>query len=234
MKKFKSWFIAFFIIIVAIIILWVIKTPIAASYLSSKLKTDVSMSNLGVSTKGMQIKNFRIKNPSKSKNRYAFEAKKVTINYSFAKLFASPSIIDDILIEDINLDIECLNPLCTKNNWTTIVDSVNAKEKRTVSKKEIIISSLSLKSMDVDIWGLGLDFDKKKTSHVASLQFNNISNKTGFPTQQLIAAIFKSAGLTDYLKGILESKGFWEGIMKGFKEVGSVEDNCLEESLKSM
>ena len=49
MKKFKGWFIALFIIILIIIVLWVIKTPIAASYLSAKLKTDVSISNIGFS-----------------------------------------------------------------------------------------------------------------------------------------------------------------------------------------
>ena len=233
MKKHSPWFIALFVIILIVVVVWVIKTPIIASYLSNKLKTDVSMSNIAVSTKKMTIKNFRIKNPKGSKRRYAFTAKKIEVNYSFSELMSAPSIVDSILVQDINLDIECSNPLCTKNNWTTIIDNINAKEKKSVSKKEVLLKELTLKNMDVAITGLGLDFNKTKKVNVASIEFNNISNKTGFPTQELIAAIFKSAGLTDYLKGILESKGFWEGVIKGFKELGS-SDNSLEESLKAI
>jgi len=233
MKKFSPWFIALFVIILLVVVVWIIKTPIIASYLSSKLKTDVSMSNIAISTKKIEIKNFRIKNPRGSKSRYAFVAKKIDVNYKFSELMSSPSIVDSILVEDINLDIECSNPLCTKNNWTNIVDNINAKEKKSVSKKEVILKTLSFKDMDVAITGLGLDFNKTKKTHVASIEFNNISNKTGFPTQELIAAIFKSAGLMDYLKGILENKGFWEGIIKGFSKMES-SNNSLEESMKAI
>ncbi|NGX34166.1 MAG: hypothetical protein K1060chlam1_00516 [Candidatus Anoxychlamydiales bacterium] len=233
MKKYSPWFIALFVIILVVVVVWIIKTPIIASYLSNKLKTDVSMSNIAISTKKMTIKNFRIKNPRGSKSRYAFIAKQIEVNYSFSKLMSSPSIVDSILVQDINLDIECSNPLCTKNNWTTIVDNINAKERKSASKKEVILKTLSLKNMDVAITGLGLDFNKTKKTNIPSIEFNNISNKTGFPTQQLIAAIFRSAGLKDYLKGILENQGFWEGVIKGFKELGS-SDNSLEESIKAI
>ncbi len=233
MKKYSPWFIALFAIIVIVVALWVIKTPIIASYLSNKLKTDVSISNIAISTKKMTIKNFRIKNPRGSKNKYAFTAKNVDVNYSFSKLMSAPSIVDSILVQDINLDIECSNPLCTKNNWTSLIDNINAKEKKSVSKKEVILKTLSLKNMDVAITGLGLNFNKTKNTNVPSIEFSNISNKTGFPTQELIAAIFKSAGLTDYLKGILENQDFWEGVIKGFKEIGA-SDNSLEERIKTL
>jgi len=233
MKKYSPWFIALFAIILLVVIVWIIKTPILASYLSNKLKTDVSMSNIAISTKKMEIKNFRIKNPRGSKNKYAFTAKKIDINYNFSELMSSPSTVDNILIQDINLDIECSNLLCTKNNWTTIIDNVDSKEKKSVSKKEVIVKKLSLKNIDVAITGFGLDFNKTKTTKIESLEFNDVNNKTGFPTQQLIAAIFKSAGLKEYLEGILQSKGFWDKILKGFKEIGS-SNNSLEESLKAI
>jgi len=195
MKKFKGWFIALVIIILVIVVLWIIKTPLTASYLSNKLKTDVSISNMSVSSNLIQIKNFRLKNPRRSKNRYAFVAQSIEIRYSFSKLFNSPSLIDSILVKDVNLNIECANPLCTKNNWTTLVGNISDKEKRSASKKEYIIKELELNNMDVEILGMGLDFTRKKQSHIASIKFYNINSKTGFPTQQLIAAIFRSAGL---------------------------------------
>ena len=231
MKKFKGLFIALFAIILLIVVLWVIKTPIIASYLSNKLKTEVSMTSIAISAKKMEIKNFRLKNPPKMKERYAFQAKKIEINYSFSKLFSAPSIIDTVTVDDISLDIECSNPLCTKNNWTTIIDTINAREKKSVSKKEVLIKSLVFNSMDVEIMGLGLDFTKTKKSHVDQITFKDVSSKTGFPTQQLIAAIFRSAGLKEYLQGILEQKNFWENVIKGFTNVS---DNSFEEGLKAL
>lgn len=230
MKKFKALFIVLFSIILLIIILWVIKTPIIASYLSSKLKTEVSISSIAISSKKMIIKNFRLKNPPKMKNRYAFEAKKIEVNASFFKFFSSPLVIDSIIVDGINLDIECSNPLCTRNNWTSIIDTINSRQKK-ASEKEVLIKSLIFNDMDVEILGLGLDFTKTKKSHVKEIKFSNVSSKTGFPTQQLIAAIFRSAGLKEYLQGIIEQKNFWENVIKGFKDVSA---NSFEEGLKAL
>ena len=231
MKKFKGWFIALFIIILIIIVLWVIKTPIAASYLSAKLKTDVSISNIGFSSNRIMLNNFSIKNPKKMKSKYAFIAKKIEINYSFSKFFSSPSIVDSILVKDINLNIECENPLCTKNNWTSLVVKVNDEEQKKRSKNELIIKKLVMSNMDVQIAGLGFPVTKTKKTNIAHIEFNNVSSKKGFPTQQLIAAIFRSAGLKDYLKGFLDTKGMIENIIQTFK---GISDNSFEESLKNM
>jgi hypothetical protein len=231
MKKYKGWILVFFIIILTIFILWIIKTPLIASYLSKKLKTDVSISSIGISTNRIVINNFKLKNPPKTKSKYAFVTNRITFSYSFSKLFSSPTIIDNILLENINLDIECDNPLCTKNNWTTIVKKIDENEQKKKSEKEILIKKLVMKEMDVQIVGLGLDFNKTKTAHISHIEFNNINSKTGFPTQQLIAAIFRSAGLKDYLKGLLDTKGIFENVIDTFK---GVSDNSLEESLKDL
>jgi len=230
MKKYKGGFIAIFIIILIIVVLWIIKTPITAAYLSRKLKTDVRISNITVKSHNIIINGFKLKNPKKTKAEYAFITDKILINYSFSKVFSSPSIIDNILLENVNLNIACDNPLCTKNNWTTVINNINQKEKKE-TKKELLIKKLVIKNMNVQITGLGLNFTKIKTSHISLIEFNNISSKNGFPTQQLITAIFRSAGLKDYLKGIIETKEKLEKIIKPFN---GISDNSLEESLKSM
>jgi len=218
MKKTKGWIFVFLIAIVSILMLfWIIKTPLISSYLSNKLKTNVTLSKVSFSFKRMHIDNFKLKNTRKTKTKYAFIAKTIEINYAFPKLLSSPTVIDDILISNINLNIDCYNPLCTSNNWTEIVNNIRKKEEKTkVVKKEIIIKKLILKNMIVQISGFGLDL-KEKTVQIPRLEFKNISNKTGFPTEQLIAAIFKSAGLQNYLKEILEPKKALENIFKGLK-----------------
>lgn len=227
MKILKYFVFILFIIICIFIFLWLIKTPITASYLSKKLKTGVVISKVSIASKQIILDQFKLINPKKTKSKYAFLAKKIQINYLLSKLFSSPLIIDSILLENVNLNIECKNPLCTKNNWTTIVNNVNEKEAKK-NPKEIVIKKLVIKNMDVQITGLGLDFMKTKTTHIEEIELNNINSNKGFPTQQLITAIFRSSGLKDYLKGIMETKNMIENIIDTFK---SVSENALKESI---
>lgn len=209
MKKFISIVV---IIVVAIVALWFIKTPIIAGILSSKLKTSVSIGDIFVTPSHITIKNFKIKNPT-GFSGYALRTKTIRVDYSMKKLFSSPSIIDKVLIDDINLDVECTNPVCSKNNWTGIMNNVSEKESKSKSDTEVIIRSFVMKDMKVQIGGMGL-LGKTQTKTLDHIEFNNINSKDGFPTQQLISAIFRSAGLKDYLKGLLEDGP--EGILKTF------------------
>jgi hypothetical protein len=230
MKKIKKWFLAFFLIILIIAVLWAIKTPIAASYLSWKLKTPVSISKVSIGSTQMIIEDFKLKNLKKTKSKYALIAKKIIINYSISEYFSTPSFVDKILMRDVNLNIDCDNPSCTKNNWTTIALNINEKEKK--DSKELIIKNITVENMDIQINELELQ-NKISTTHIAEMQFNNISSKKGFPTKQLIAAIFRSAGLKEYLKDIKDilDKGFFENILDTFK---GVSDNALDECIKNM
>ncbi len=231
MKKYKSWFIALLLILLIVIILWVVKIPLTASCLSRKLKTDVGISKVSIKSNKMIISGFKLKNHKKTKSKYAFKADKLQIYYSFSKYFSSPSIIDSISLKNVNLDIECDNSLCTKNNWTTIIDKVNEKEQKK-EYKDLIIKNLVIKNMNVQIIGLGLDFNNVKTLHIAEIKFNNISSKNGFPTQQLIAAIFRSIGLKDYLKGVMETKPMFENIIDIYKDVSDNLDKNLDGNKK--
>ena len=43
--------------------------------------------------------------------------------------------------------------------------------------------------------------------------------------------MFRNAGLKDFLKGLIENKGFFENIIQTFKDVSNIDDNSFEESL---
>lgn len=222
MKKFKGWLIFIFILIFLVVVFWVIKTPIVASYLSSKLKTEVTISNVVFSKNQILINDFKIKNPKKAKSKYAFEVKDIEIDFSFSKLRKKPSIIDNVVLKDIVLNIECSNPLCIKNNWTELVNNMNEIDKKQKKEKEVIVKNLSLQDMQVNITGMGLDFGKTTKTHISSLNFNNVSSKKGFPTQKLIAAIFRSSNMQKYLKGVVEDIEFIDQVFKGFKRSSRV------------
>ncbi|MBN2478737.1 MAG: hypothetical protein JXA94_00760 [Parachlamydiales bacterium] len=233
MKKHKAWLLPVIIVVALILFLWIIKAPIMSAYLSSKLKANGSFSSVKLSSSKMTIGGLKIFNPRGSKNKYALTTKQIIVNYSLKKLFSSPSIIDSIVVEDSQLNIECSNPLCTQNNWTIIAKNISKMEKSKKEGKEVIVSTLTLQNLDVEVMGLGLDFTKKKNIHKSNLTFKNISSKQGFPTQQLIKAIFKSADLQDYLKGILDLPKVLEKFKIPFT-MQKNEDNSFEESLKSL
>jgi hypothetical protein len=166
------------------------------------------MDSVNLSFSKMNLKNFYIKNPRDTKTKFAFLADNIEVDFSINKLFLYPSIINHILVENIKLNIECKNPLCSRNNWTAIVDNISSKEKKTSAKKEILIQKINFRNLIVDIYDLGLDSTKKKTAFVKEIEFNNVNDKDGFPTKKLIAAIFKGANLNDYLKSVLDLKRF--------------------------
>lgn len=230
MKIKKKWIVSVLVIIFIILFLWVLKNSIATVYLTKKLKTTASFSNVSISSNKMILSNFKIINPNRTNSKYAFVAERIQVNYSLSKLMTSPSIVDNILIENVKLNIDCDDPVCNTNNWTIILNKVNEEEAKK-SNREIIVSSMIVKNMDVQINGAGLNLlnstsSGTKNAHIDSIEFKNISSKKGFPTQQLAQAIFRSSGLQDYLKGLMQPleqlgpDGTMKGIMEPFKSIG--------------
>lgn len=191
------------IIILAIVVVWVLKAPILSSYLSSKLKVPISISSMDVSKSRMKIRNFSIKNPWGYNSKYAFYTQSIDAKYDWLKLMDSPSQIELIQINHAYLNIDCSNMLCTKNNWSKIVDKMQKKKTKT-SDKEVIVRRLELNDLTVTIHGMGLDSNSSTTSHFNSFVFTDVSSKTGFPTDELIYEIFKSAGIKKYIEDILK------------------------------
>ena len=208
-------------IIVLVLFLWFIKTPIMSAYISKKLKLDVSIGKVHMTPSHLKIKNFKIKNPEKTKSKNAFTCKKIEVDFSFSKIFSSPSIIDKISMEDIFIIIECDNALCTKNNWTMMVESVEQKEQKE-EKKEVIIEKLILDDISVEVREIGLK-KSKFLANISHIENYNVNSREGFPTQQLIAALFRSAGLKDYLKDIFEKQKFFENFLTPFKDLSENE-----------
>ena len=216
MKKHKKWLYPLIAVLSFIILLLLIKNPILGAYISSKIKTAGSYSSISVGSKIIEIDNFRVKNLSGFKNKYALVTKKVQVKYSLTNLFKDPANIDSIDMRDLDLTIECKNPLCTKNNWTEIINNISKNEEKISNK--VIIDQLNVTNLNVTISGMGLDSTKKKIINIPYIQFKNISSKKGFPTQQLISIIFRSANLQDYLKGILENNSIIEDFFKPFSD----------------
>jgi hypothetical protein len=192
-----SWKITLLLILGTVIFLWLIKAPMMSWYLTHKIGVPVSMDSISIWPSQSTILDFKIKNPPGFKLKDALKAKKTTIDYRFSQLFGNPSEIDQIEIDDIYLSIILTSPMGATNNWTAIAAGMPSEPKD--SAHEVIIHRLILSNLNVEIQG-GKLVKAPPSKHIDRLEFNEISSKTGFPTKELIKAIFQGAGIQQYIK----------------------------------
>ena len=217
MKKFFKIFISIIIIvIIALIIFYIARKPIITSYLSHRLKINISFHKVKLRPSYIRITKLKIFNPSNKKIKDAFYSETIEVDFSKDKLKQNPAVLNKILIEDATLNVLCKNPLCTENNWTEIIRKINQNEDATKDKKEYNIEKISLKNIKINVHGLGVLNDTKKSFVIDNLELRNINSKRGFPTQQLIVSLFRSADMQDYLKGIFKDQNSLNKFMDYF------------------
>ena len=208
------------VLLIGVLVLWILKAPVMSMYLSKKMKTPVSIGGIEVSKSHMKIKRLKIHNPPGFKQSTAYTCKEIFISYDWKELKNEPSVIDKIDLTDSYLYVECKNALCTKNNWTQIMAKISDKESKEADGREVMINTLAMNGLKVDIHELGLIPGGKKSVNIDNIQFNNISSKEGFPTSQLVIAIFKEAGIFDFIKGILDTHKVFDNYFKGINPLG--------------
>lgn len=208
-------------VLVVVLALWTMKASIMSTYLSKILKTPVSIGSIDFSKSQITIKDLKIKNPSGFKEFTAYSCKEVIISFDLKKIKNDPSIIDRIDMNDNYLYIDCQNALCTDNNWTKIMKNISDRELKG-QEREVVISSLTMNDLKVNIQGVGL-IPGSKDVNIDHIEFTNVSSKEGFPTEQLIIAIFQEAKLFDYIKGIIEGNKIFDKYFKSFNPFGANE-----------
>ncbi len=185
-----------------VIFVWLIKAPIMSWYLTNKMGVPVSMASVSIRPSQSKILDFKIKNPPGFKLRDALRAEKTTIDYRFRQLFGNPSEIDEIEIDDIYLSIILTSPMGGTNNWTVIAAGMPLEpedQKGNGGEHEVTVHRLILSNLNVEIQG-GQFVKAPPSKHIDRLEFNEVSSKTGFPTKELINAIFQGAGIEQYIK----------------------------------
>ena len=211
---FKSFMVILGLALSAVLAFWIFKAPVLSYYLSKQLKVSVSVHNLEFSKNQVVIKGFQINNPLKYQERTAFKAEKIVVDYQVGQL---PKKIDSIQVMDSHMNISCENPLCTDNNWTDIARRVAKKEVK-ANQEPVVIEKLYFDELIVDAEDMHLFPGKEDRLELTNLEFRNISSDQGFPIQQLIVAIFRSAGLTDLLKDVFKNSSIFNDVMKSFQD----------------
>ena len=133
------------------------------------------------------MREFRIHNPKSFKNHTAFSAENGHILYRANHLFSTPSEIDLIELDNVELDIEFTNPLGTENNWTGLISKIKPRTGTVVIHK-FAINNLTVRKTD-----------DSTPNHYSRIELEEVEGSGGFPTQELISEIFKAANIDRYL-----------------------------------
>ncbi len=213
-----SWKIAILSVAAAIVFFWVVKTELIATYLTEKIKIPVTIGQIELGLSQSQIIDFQIRNPRGFHSHFALLAANTSIAYQLTELFSSPSIIDTIEIDDVFLSIELLNPLGTQNNWTVIGENIRKKEAKE-RLHEVAVHTLIVRNLTVEIRGLGLS-GATQVKQIPYLQFDNIDSHEGFPTKELIQAIFGGSGLMQYIQDIFNPQNLLPKALSPFQLFG--------------
>lgn len=206
MKRF-GWKGITLIVLTILVFLWIIRAGIMSSYLSNHLGVPISAARISMWPSQTTIKGFKIFNPRGFKEKRAFGAEKITIDYTFHKLFTDPAEIQQILVQDIFLSVEFANASGSENNWTEIGKHMPSER----SGKEIMIDRLVFSNLTIEVRNL---VDDPKTYHVDQIEWENLHSKRGFPTEQVVSKLFEEVGLQEYIKEAFDPAGFFEKLFE--------------------
>lgn len=219
MKKIMSFLLALFVILVATIgILWLAKAEVLKSILSKKLNTEVTFENLNInySPAELSFSNLKIYNPPRSRTPIAFLCKEFSAKSTIDELTGTPLTVDSIVFNDIFITVEIYNNQNSTNNWAVLLKH---DEKNSKNSRDYLIKRLNLNNINVTL--VKADGSISRYPALGSMEFHNISNKTGFPLDKIekaimdtiMRSIFRQYGLDQLFKA-LDPRGMLPQLFK--------------------
>ena len=188
MKKILIPILSFVALLVILgIILWFNIPNIAARKLSDIFGVPVSMEDVSLTTRNLNIKNLVMANPKNSKTNIAFKTSKIDLSSSFTKITSDVLTIDNINFDNIFIGIEFYNKNGSDNNWSQIMKYTKKNNKTAQKSRKYLIKQLTLTNISVAL--IKEDGTRQTFPTIARLDFYNISDESGFPISQLEKAI---------------------------------------------
>lgn len=195
------------IVLGTLVFAWLVKAPIASMYLTSMMKVPVSIGNISIWPTQLSIRSFKIKNPKQFSHRRALEVKKIQVDYQYKKITGNPTEIDRVELDDVFLTVQMSNPLGTENNWTAISQGMATKKEKKAGKSsggETIVHKLVVNNLTVELIAMVGPSTITKYDHI---EMDELSSKTGFPTDLIIQGLFKQVNLDQFIPGSFQDTG---------------------------
>ena len=186
MKKIFIPLISFILIIVIIgFILWFNIPNIIARMISKELSVPVSIENVVISKHNLVIENLDVGTPKNSKTKSSFSSKIIDMETSLKHLRGETLTINSLMFQDSIIGIEFYNATGTNNNWATIMSTPTKSKKQT--KRKYLIKKLILTNITVVL--TKANGQKQTFPTIDRLEFENITDETGFPIDEIEKAI---------------------------------------------
>jgi hypothetical protein len=208
--------ISFCILVVIFLLVLGIKKGFFVSNKISKIsKISARSKSVKIDNNLAKIKNFKIINPKPRISKYAFECDNIDVKFHIIDEDEDDVFYDKITIKKAKLYINCYTKMCDDNNWTSIIKKINDIEKDETFLSESKVKTVIINDLEVEIRdfknvkNLQEKSNKIKTLSFENITFYNLVSYKGFPTEQLITALFRSIDLDEYLKGSNRRKKFF-------------------------
>ena len=186
MKKFFIPFISLIVIIIIIgFILWFNIPNIIARKISKELSVPVSIENVILSKHNMIIEELDVGTPKGSKTKSSFSSRIIDVETSLKHLRGETLTINSLTFENNIISVEFYNATGTSNNWTTIMSTPTKSKKQT--QRKYLIKKLTLTNINVVL--TKANGQKQTFPTIDKLEFNNITDETGFPIDEIEKAI---------------------------------------------
>ncbi len=172
--------------------------------LSKNFGFRVSLEELNFYKQGLEINDLKIFNLKPSNYDPAVSCASINVAASLRQLIQKTLTIDEISLDQINLNIQFYDAAKEQSNFNDIINTETpASHKK--ENKPYLIKKLLLKNLYVK---LIFSNGKEKDVYIEKLEFNNISEKSGFPVAQLekaiLHAVLKSIFKRFNIKNILK------------------------------
>ncbi|MEI6242286.1 MAG: hypothetical protein WCP39_02650 [Chlamydiota bacterium] len=198
----KKIFIFFIFIFSIFILVWILKEPIFSYYVYKKTNMEITVGSLRLFPQEVVLTDVQLRDSNHEK---ALSVGKLSMRVpSFFQ--KEKFTMDRLEMDDVSIHLICESSLCTKNNWTVVLEEISKKNEK---KKGVFIRELKITHLTFDVMPKGI-LGLKKDVALPEINFKNLSSQKGFPIQQLFVLMFRSVGFQDYLKGVYEKKGLLE------------------------
>lgn len=230
MKLLRIFFILAIVAIVGLFFVWKKAPDIIASNLSEKMKVEVKIGDIALSTDTVSVKKIEIGNPKGSKLPVAFSTDSIEVRAPLVHYIDDAIVIDAIEINNIYMSLEFTSPTATEGNWPTIIDNLKKSsppeepkaQKEEKNGKSVLIKKLILTDINVDLIYTLTGGEVQKLKTIPRLEFDNVSSESGISLDQIITLILQQT-----LESVLKEQSLGNILEKAIESPKDILDTFI-------
>ncbi len=173
------------VLVIALVLVtfaWIKAPDLIAWGMSKELKVTVTIDDIDLSPKSLEVIDLEISNPEGSLLPKALVAKSISVHTPINRFLESEVVIDEIVIDGLYLSLESHAITDPLGNWSTILgaipkgESEKKPESQKESKQKVVIKKLRITNINADFAFLPLGNAVHKLPTIAEIELTDISS----------------------------------------------------------